>query len=65
MKVEITTKQFREIWQWMVEKGMTQLDADMTIEVSHSSGIGPSVKAMIQTSQGEGCWKDVTDHSTW
>jgi adenylosuccinate synthase len=32
---------------------------------STSSGIGPIIKAYVETGDREGVWKDFTDYSTW
>jgi hypothetical protein len=37
----------------------------ITLTVSNSSGIGPSIRADIELGNGEGRYKDLTDYSSW
>lgn len=62
-RVRLSIDQLRRILAWAEDKGTG--DFDVEIKVSHDSGIGPSVKAAIETSSGEGVYKDFTELDKW
>lgn len=62
-KVVLSIAQLREIIDWAHTKGTG--DFDVEIHVSHASGIGPSVEAVVVTGPGEGVWKDFTELEKW
>jgi hypothetical protein len=62
-KVRISIDQLRSILGWASDKSTG--DFDVEIEVSHSSGIGPSVVATVETGPGEGVFKDFTELDKW
>ena len=35
------------------------------ILIAEKTGIGTSIRAEIETDEGEGLWKDLTDYSNW
>lgn len=63
-KVRISIAQLREILAW-AEKQTDAKDFDVEIEVSHASGIGPSVEVRINTGPGEGVFRDFTELDKW
>lgn len=62
-KIVLSIEQLRKILDWAETKGSGDFDVEIT--VSHSSGIGPSVEAVVVTGQGEGVWKDFTELDKW
>lgn len=63
-KVKISIAQLRGILAW-AERQTEAEDFDVEIEVSHASGIGPTVEAIVHTGPGEGVFKDFTELDKW
>jgi len=63
-RLKLTVNDLREMVYWIDKVGVENT-AVVTITVSSSSGIGPSIEAKIETQQGQGVWKDFTDYESW
>ena len=63
-RIKLTVKDLRELLSWIDSVGVEKT-AVVEVTVSHSSGIGPSIEAKMETEQGQGVWKDLTDYGSW
>ena len=62
-KIKLQVKDLKALMEWITAVGFQ--DGSVEITVSHSSGIGPSIEAKIETAPGQGVWKDLTDFRSW
>ena len=63
-KIKLQVKDVKLLLEWINSVGV-ESTALVEITVSHSSGIGPSIEAKMETAAGEGVWKNLTDYWSW
>jgi hypothetical protein len=63
-KIKLQVKDLKALMEWVKEVGV-ESTATVEITVSHSSGIGPSIEVSIETQEGQGVWKNLTDYRSW
>ena len=63
-KIKLQVKDLKALMEWVREVG-AESTATVEITVSHSSGIGPSIEVSIETQEGQGVWKNLTDYRSW
>jgi hypothetical protein len=62
-KLDIGINELKTLMEWLetvepLKPYVIRLSAEKT-------GIGTSIRAEIETKEGEGLWKDLTDYSSW
>lgn len=64
-KTKLSFKQVMLLANWIEDyRDPDKQPQYVVIEVEHTA-IGPAITAYIDTKEGEGVWKDFTDHDTW
>jgi hypothetical protein len=63
-RIKLTVRDLKELLNWIDTVGVEKT-AVVEISVSHSSGIGPSIQAKMETEKGQGVWRDLTDYGSW
>lgn len=58
----ISPKELESLTEWI--KPMDPQPYKITL-IGGSTGIGFCLRAEIETSEGEGLWKDITDYENW
>lgn len=58
----ISPKELESLTEWI--KDMDPQPHKITL-IGGSTGIGFCLRAEIETSEGEGRWKDITDYENW
>ena len=61
-RIMINPKELESLAEWI--KPMDPQPHKITL-ISGSTGIGCCLRAEIETAEGEGLWKDITDYETW
>ena len=64
VRLRLTADQLFKITQWLSNNNVTD-GAEVIIEESNTSGIGPSVEVKTKTSGVGGIWLDLTDIDKW
>lgn len=62
-EITLNAKQLAEIAQWLSAQSVSPR-ADVKIRVTNT-GIGPSLMALVEQSEGAGIWRDFTEYDTW
>lgn len=62
-EAKISVQQLLALGDWVNSKSLSS-DQLVTIKVK-STGIGTAVTASVETTEGEGLWKDLTDYDRW
>lgn len=63
-KVRLNTQEIGRLHQWL-QKNNVSMGHVVEIEVSHSSGIGPTIRASVWVNTKEGIMLDLTDVDSW
>ena len=61
--IKINVDELRKIILWI--DSLPKLPTVVNIETSSISGIGTTTEVWIETKEGEGAWKDVTNYDNW
>ena len=61
-RIMINPKELESLSEWI--KPMDPQPHKITL-IGGSTGIGFCLRAEIETAEGEGLWKDITDYETW
>jgi hypothetical protein len=60
VSITLSVKELNTLIEWTSSKKFEQITITQT-----STGIGPATKAVINTSEDEGIWKNLTDYESW
>ena len=63
-QIKLQVRDIKALNLWLSRQSVVDI-TPVEITVSNSSGIGPSVEVKIETMEGEGLWKDLTDYGSW
>ena len=62
-RVKVRVSDLKRLMEWI--STLEDKNFEVEIATSHSSGIGPTVEASIETQEGRGVWVDLTDYESW
>lgn len=62
-ELTLTAKQLAEIAQWLSAQSV-EARAKVTVRITET-GIGPSLVALVEISDGSGIWRNFTEYDTW
>ena len=62
-KVELSLEELKTLMEWLAK--FESPPRVVSIMQGKQTGIGRGVRAEIETAEGEGCFKDLTDYSNW
>lgn len=61
--IKLSVKQLNQIASWIATRDLADTN---TVEISMiETGIGPWIEAKVELTEGEGIWRDFTDHESW
>ena len=60
--ITISPTELKSLQGWIDSLDQTPNLVTIIVE---QTGIGPALRAEIETKEGEGKWKDLTDYSNW
>ena len=63
-RIKLQVRDIKALTEWLSRQPVVDTTS-VEITVSHASAIGPSVEVKIETMEGEGIWKDLTDYESW
>lgn len=63
-RIKLQVRDIKALNVWLSRQSVVDI-TPVEITVSNASGIGPSVEVKIETMEGEGLWKDLTDYGSW
>jgi YbbR domain-containing protein len=61
--VKLRVSDLKKLMEWI--STLEDKNYEVEITVSHSSGIGPSIEASVETVEGRGVWIDLSDYENW
>jgi YbbR domain-containing protein len=61
--VKLRVSDLKKLMEWI--SSLEDKNYEVEINVSHSSGIGPSIEASVETVEGRGVWIDLSDYENW
>ena len=62
-RVKVRVSDLKRLMEWI--STLEDKNFEVEITTSHSSGIGLTVEASIETQAGRGIWADLTDYESW
>ena len=62
-RVKVRVSDLKRLMEWL--STLEDKNFEVEITTSHSSGIGLTVEASIETQEGRGVWADLTDYERW
>jgi hypothetical protein len=61
--VKLRVADLKKLMEWI--STLEDKNYEVEITISHSSGIGPSIEASVETDEGRGVWIDLSDYENW
>jgi hypothetical protein len=61
--VKLRVADLKKLMEWI--STLEDKNYEVEITTSHSSGIGMTVEASVETVEGRGVWIDLSDYENW
>ena len=61
--VKLRVRDLKKLMEWI--STLEEKNYEVEITTSHSSGIGMTVEASVETVEGRGVWIDLSDYENW
>ena len=61
--VKLRVSDLKKLMEWI--STLEEKNYEVEITTSHSSGIGMTVEASVETVEGRGVWIDLSDYENW
>lgn len=61
--VKLRVRDLKKLMEWI--STLEDKNYEVEITTSHSSGIGMTVEASVETVEGRGVWIDLSDYENW
>ena len=62
-RIKLQVRNIKELNEWLSRQSVVDTTP---VEIAvHASAIGSSIEVRIETIEGEGLWKDLTDYGSW
>ena len=61
--VKLRVSDLKKLMEWI--STLEDKNYEVEITTSHSSGIGMTVEASVETVEGRGVWIDLSDYENW
>jgi hypothetical protein len=61
--VKLRVADLKKLMEWI--STLEDKNFEVEITTSHSSGIGMSIEASVETIEGSGVWIDLSDYENW
>jgi hypothetical protein len=64
-EVNLRVNDIKNLVAWLEERKLLDKNYPVSIETKNSNGIGTAIQVYIETAEGEGLYKDLTDYGSW
>lgn len=64
-EVKLRVKDINNLVAWLEEKKLMDKNYPVTIKTTNASGIGMAINVYVETAEGEGVYKDLTNYDDW
>ena len=64
-KIVVRVNELKRLMEWLDEQKLLDQNSPVTFIQGAETGLGASMEAYVEVTDGSGVWKDLTDYSEW